>query len=162
AMYDLIVGTNLYHKLIWGTTSQSYTEFARQAITSIPNGIIVDAGCGSLLFTAPLYLEMDRQVIAFDQSLEMLKHARKRLIKLAGSIPNHITLLQADLLDLPFQLSCFDICLSLNVVHMFDDLDGLIKILSSLTKDTGHLFITSLIRNDRMLGDLYLKLLHKM
>src|SRR5262245_699453 len=72
ALYDLIVGANLYHKVMWGTTSRSYTEFAGRAIRSMPRGKIADAGCGSLLFTAQAYIESDKQIIAFDQSLNML------------------------------------------------------------------------------------------
>lgn len=81
---------------MWGTSPLDYVAFAREAMVAPPAGRMLDAGCGSLLFTAQVYLASERQVIAFDQSLEMLKRARARLKELAGSVPKHILLLQAD------------------------------------------------------------------
>lgn len=88
--------------------------FAREAINSQSEGESLDAGCGSLLFTAGAYVEGKRQVIAIDQSLSMLRWARRRLINLAGSVPGHILLLQADLNDLPFRPDSFRTVLCLN------------------------------------------------
>src|SRR6266576_1689445 len=56
-VYDLVVSTRLYNSVMWGSSPFDYRTFARQAVTSCPNGRLLDAGCGSMLFTAPIYLE---------------------------------------------------------------------------------------------------------
>ena len=82
AAYDSVVGTGLYNRVMWGTSPLDYIAFAGEAVISDPAGRMLDAGCGSLLFTARAYLAADRQIIAFDQSLQMLRRARARLIEL--------------------------------------------------------------------------------
>src|SRR4030095_15065280 len=101
--YDSVVGTRLYNRIMWGTSPLDYVAFAREAIMSNPSERMLDAGCGSLLFTAQLYIGSNRLIIAFDQSLGMLRRARARLIELSGSVPAHIFLLQADLSTLVFR-----------------------------------------------------------
>ena len=161
AAYDLIVSTRLYNRLMWGTSPSDYVMFARSAIESQADGLHLDAGCGSLLFTARDYVESRRQVIAFDQSLEMLRRARRRLVKLSGSTLAHIVLLQADLNDLPFRPQSFSTILCLNVLHQFASATELINNLNTLLAGGGHLYLTSLITNNRVMGDSYLKALYK-
>jgi SAM-dependent methyltransferase len=107
AMYDLVVGSRLYNRVMWGALLRDYVTFARQAVESNSGGMMLDAGCGSLLFTAQAYLECSRPIIAFDQSLHMLRRARSRLKKLAGSVPERILLLQADISDPPLRPASF-------------------------------------------------------
>lgn len=159
-IYDLLVGTRLYNSVMWGSSPLDYVAFARQAVTSCTDGRFLDAGCGSLLFTAPTYLEAGRQVIAFDQSIAMLRRARKRLLKLAGSMPSHISLLQADLSDLPFRPASFRTVLCLNVLHQFADATTLLPNLEKLLTDGGQLYLTSVIVNNRFIGDRYLNALY--
>ena len=161
AAYDLIVSTRLYNRLMWGTSPSDYVMFARRAIESQTDGVHLDAGCGSLLFTARVYTESRRQIIAFDQSLEMLRRARKRLLKLTGSAPSHVVLLQADLNDLPFRSQSFSTILCLNVLHQFASATELINNLNTLLASGGHLYLTSLVTNNRVMGDSYLKALYK-
>ena len=159
--YDLVVGTRLYNRLMWGTSPSDYVMFARSAVGSKKDGLHLDAGCGSLLFTAEAYIESRRQIIAFDQSLEMLRRARRRLLKLSGSIPAHIFLLQADLSDLPFRSQSFSTILCLNVLHQFAGAAELILNLKTLLTDGGHLFLTSLVKNNRAVGDSFLSMLYR-
>jgi ubiquinone/menaquinone biosynthesis C-methylase UbiE len=119
--YDLVVGTRLYNSVMWGSSPSEYSYFARKAVTSCPNGKLLDAACGSMLFTGSVYVGCNRKIIAFDQSLSMLRRARKRLIKLSGSQPRHILLLQADLLDLPFRPASFCTVLCMNVLHHLEN-----------------------------------------
>jgi SAM-dependent methyltransferase len=160
AIYDLLVSTRFYNSVMWGSSPLDYIAFARQAVTSCPEGRFLDAGCGSLLFTAPTYLECRRQIIAFDQSVAMLRRARKRLLQLAGSMPSHIILLQADLSDLPFRPAICRTVLCMNVLHQFKDAAGLIPNLKKLLTDDGYLFLTSLVSNNRFIGDHYLHALY--
>jgi SAM-dependent methyltransferase len=161
AVYDLVVGTRIYNRIMWGASPLDYVAFARQAVASHLTSQMLDAGCGSLLFTAESYLECNRQVIGFDQSLRMLRHARRRLTELAGSLPEHILLLQADLSDLPFRPAAFGTILCLNVLHQIADAAKLIPNLNALLTSEGNLYLTSLVSNGRFVGDRYLTVLHR-
>ena len=158
-MYDFVLGLRLYHTVMWGCSRLEHISFARESITSASKGRFLDAGCGSLMFTAESYLESNRPIVAFDESLAMLRLARKRLIRLAGSIPDHIMLLQGDLTDLPFRADSFQGVLCLNVVHHMADLATLIANLRRVLITKGHLHLSALVYN-RFIGDRYLNLLH--
>jgi SAM-dependent methyltransferase len=165
AVYDALVNTRLYCRAAWGSLPSDYIQFAREAVASRPDassspGIFLDAGCGSLLFTAPSYLQSSRQIIAFDESLSMLRRARERLLQLAGAVPEHIVLLQADIADLPFQPESFQDVLCMNVLHHIEEAGALIGKLRALLTDEGHLHLTSLVYNHRFVGDFYLNALH--
>jgi ubiquinone/menaquinone biosynthesis C-methylase UbiE len=160
-IYDLVVGTRLYNAVMWGSSPLDYVAFAQRAVTSCPDGKFLDAGCGSMLFTARSYLDCQQQIIAFDQSLAMLRRARKRLLKLSGSVPENIVLLQADLSDLPFRSSSFQTVLCLNVLHQFEDAAALITNLKKLLARDGNLYLTSLVSNNRFIGDHYLNALYR-
>jgi SAM-dependent methyltransferase len=159
-IYDLVVSTRLYNFIMWGSSPFDYVAFARQALTSSADGRFLDAGCGSLLFTAPTYLGSNQHIIAFDQSLAMLRRARQRLINLSGSMPEHIRLLQADLNDLPFRPHSFRTVLCLNVLHQFENAVALVSNLKKLITNDGHLYLTSLVSNNRLVGDRYLNALY--
>lgn len=159
-IYDLVVSTRLYNFVMWGSSPLDYSAFARQAIVSCLDGKFLDAACGSMLFTAPTYLECNRQIIAFDQSLAMLRRARKRLVNLSGSVPEHILLLQADLSDLPYRPASFHTVLCMNVLHHFENASSLIPNLKKLLIEDGHLYLTSLVSNNRFIGDRYLNALY--
>lgn len=159
-VYDLVVGTRLYNSVMWGSSPLDYVNFARQAVASRTDGTLLDAACGSMLFTAPVYLECTRKIIAFDQSLAMLRRARKRLMGLSRSVPDHILLLQADLADLPFRFNSFYTILCMNVLHHFEDAADLLPNLKRLLTDDGHLYLTSLVSNNRFIGDRYVDFLY--
>jgi ubiquinone/menaquinone biosynthesis C-methylase UbiE len=161
AAYDFVVSTWLYNRLMWGTSPLDYVAFAREAVDSHPGGRMLDAACGSMLFTAQVYFASNRQVIAFDQSLRMLRRARARLIELAGSVPGHVLLLQADLSNLVFRPGKFDTILCMNVLHQFAGAAEMIPRLKALLSDGGQLFLTSLVSNGRYVGDRWLGALHK-
>jgi len=159
-VYDLVVSTRLYNSVMWGSSPFDYADFARQSVSSCPNERLLDAACGSMLFTAPVYLACKRKIIAFDQSLSMLRRARKRLSKLSGSVPEHILLLQADLSDLPFHPASFRTVLCMNVLHHLENAAALMPSLKRLLADGGHLYLTSLVSNNRFVGDRYLNTLY--
>jgi SAM-dependent methyltransferase len=160
-IYDLVVSTRLYNVMMWGSSPRDYSAFAHQAIDSCVDGKFLDAACGSMLFTAPTYLDCHRQIIAFDQSVAMLRRARKRLVNLSGSVPEHILLLQADLSDLPFRPASFHTVLCMNVLHHFENASSLIPNLKKLLTEGGHLYLTSLVSNNRLIGDRYLNALYR-
>jgi ubiquinone/menaquinone biosynthesis C-methylase UbiE len=161
SVYDALVSTRLYNFVMWGTSPRDYVDFARQAIDSSSNGIFLDAGCGSMLFTAQTYVSSRRRILAFDQSLAMLRRARQRLKDLAGGVPEHVQLLQADLSDLPFRQKSFRTVMCLNVLHQFADAARLISGFHEILADRGGLYLTSLISNNRAIGDWYISALYR-
>lgn len=156
ALYDFFVSTRLYNRVMWGASPLDYEAFARRALSSHQSGRILDAPCGSMLFTARAHLAHGRPVVAVDQSLRMLERARARLSELAGRVPEHVTLLQADLSDLPLRPASFETILCMNVLHLYEDAAGLIPRLERLLADGGSLHLTSLVTNGRFVGDRYL------
>src|SRR5688572_1518545 len=90
ALYDLAVGTRLYNRIMWGASPADYVAFARLAVGSHSTAPMLDAGCGSMLFTAGTYLDSPRPIIGFDQSVKMLRRARQRLLVPRGTMPEQI------------------------------------------------------------------------
>lgn len=160
ALYDAVVSKNIYHKVMWGLSMDRYAEFAASAVTADSDTRYLDAGCGSLLFTAPHYLNSCSRIIAVDISLKMLRRAKKRLAGKTGVLPDHISLLQADITDLPFLPAVFGTVLCLNVLHHIDGAQDVVIDLRRMLTEGGRLFITSLVLSDRLVGDLYLRALH--
>lgn len=161
AVYDFLVGSRVYNRLVWGSSPAQYAAFARSAVHAPPRGPLLDAACGSLLFTAEAHVHCGRSVVACDQSLDMLRRARQRLMKLSGSNYGDIFLVQADLTDLPFRQSVFQTVLCMNVLHHYADAAALMRNLQRLLAAAGQLHLTSLVLNGRMIGDAYLRLLHR-
>ena len=161
ALYDSVVRTWLYNFVMWGTSPSHYVQFAHQALSSSRDGMFLDAGCGSLLFTGCIYVGSNCRILAFDQSLAMLRRARERLRRLSGCVPEHIRLLQADLRDLPFRRKSFHTILCLNVLHQFADATALVSSLNDSLSESGNLYLTSLIANNRIIGDWYLEALYR-
>ena len=160
AAYDLVVSTRLYNFVMWGTSPSDYIAFARQALTQSSGGVFLDAGCGSMLFTATDYVKSRRNIIAVDESLAMLRRARQRLIKLCGHVPEYVRLVQTDLNDLPFRPHCFSSVICLNVLHQFRDAAALISNLKRLLTSDADLYLTSLVLNNCFVGDRYLNALY--
>jgi SAM-dependent methyltransferase len=138
-----------------------YVAFARQAVASDEAGMLLDAGCGSILFTARAYLDCRRPILACDQSLEMLRRARSRLMKFASAVPDRIFLLQADLTSLPFRPGSFGTAVCMNVLHHLADAGCLVEGLKKLLAGGGRLYLTSLVKRNRLIGDRCLAALHR-
>src|SRR5690348_6549664 len=159
-LYDLFVGSRLYNRVMWGTSTGNYRSFASQATNSM-GGRLLDVGCGSLLFTWRAYEHTDRPIVACDVSLDMLRQARARLSKSRSGIHDHVLLLQADIWDLPFRNHSFETVLNMNVLHHFADARTLLSRLVDLLTVDGHLYLTTLVTNNRLIGNYYLRLLHQ-
>jgi SAM-dependent methyltransferase len=158
--YDQVMGNRFYNRLVWGYWPTEFATFCQAALTSSTRGWVLDAACGSLVFTAQTYLNYaQRPVVLLDQSIGMLRAAKSRLIKLNGRVPSNMVFLQGDVLQLPFKPHSFATILSMNVLHVLEDAHGLLRELRHALADGCTAFLTSLIANDR-LGDIYLRLLH--
>lgn len=159
--YDTLIGNGLYNKLIWGNNVKNYYDFCKGALDVAPNGIVLDAGCGSLVFTAKVYAQSTNElIILLDRSLGMLERAKERLIELCGKVPSHIVLIQGDIFNLPFKDKVFNVVLSQGLLHMFDDKEAFLNELERVKMKDGLLTFTSLVGNN-MLGRGYLALLKK-
>jgi ubiquinone/menaquinone biosynthesis C-methylase UbiE len=159
--YDLVVGNRFYNRIVWGNWPANYRDFCRQALASTPGGIYLDAGCGSLVFTASVYAEADNKLIVLmDRSLGMLARGRDRIRKLRGSVPDNIRFLQGSIFDLPFREHVFDSVASYGVLHIFDDKTGMLGEMERVKRNSGQLFFSSLVGNNA-LGRKYLEILKK-
>lgn len=161
AAYDRMIGNRLYNRILWGTSPESYRRFAEEAVTSGDGGWLLDAGCGTMVFTAEAYaLVPGRPVVAVDLSLDMLRMAKKRLREATRGGEHRVILLQADLLDLPFAPGKFETVLSMGMLHLFEDSAPLLDALGGCLRPGGNLFLSALVESGR-LGDRYLRFLHR-
>ena len=67
ATYDRVVATRLYNRIVWGTTPADYVGFEQRALESDAVGWMLDAACGSLVFTGDLFARhLSRRVVLLD------------------------------------------------------------------------------------------------
>ena len=159
AGYDLVVGNAWYQRLTFGNRPADYAAFARAALADAPDGLFLDAGCGSLLFTAGAYRRGERPIVALDESLGMLRRARARLAGPDGRLPAHVLLLQGDLFDLPFRPGSFATVLAEGVLHLVPAAAALVGALDATVADGGRLYLASLVTSGRR-ADHYLRWIH--
>lgn len=150
--YDLVVGSRLYHKVVWGMPPDRHLAFARRALEAAPTGPILDAGCGSLLFTAPCYREGQRDLTLLDASPTMLARAQRRL----GTARASTRLIEADLRALPFEAARFAATFHFGVLHCLDEQDRVLSELFRVTRAGGKLFLSCLTLG-RPRGDAFLR-----
>ncbi|SCZ52241.1 class I SAM-dependent methyltransferase [Thiohalomonas denitrificans] len=156
-LYDRVVGNPLYNRFAWGNWPRAYASAARYALKE-SHGPFLDAGCGSLVFTAPVYATVtDRPLVLLDRSLAMLRQARERLIRQFGKIPDHILLIQADIFDLPFRNSSFGAAAAWGMLHLFDEVSA---VATELLRVSPQAWFTSLVLANRR-GDRLLQALHR-
>jgi ubiquinone/menaquinone biosynthesis C-methylase UbiE len=156
--YDRVIGNTLYNKVLWGNSLHDYANFATMAANSSTD-LMLDAGCGSLVFTKAVHQQARRQTILLDRSIGMLRRANNALrsnYKHLGST----CLLQADLFRLPFLNGCFGTILSMGVLHLFEQPELLLKCLAKTLKPGGRIYTSTLVAETN-LGRRYLGLLHR-
>ncbi|MEO6529587.1 MAG: class I SAM-dependent methyltransferase [Specibacter sp.] len=160
AIYDRVVGSRLYNRLVWGSSPASYAAFAATA-AAVGNGHgpMLDVGCGSAVFTAAAYSTTDRPLVLVDSSLGMLARAAERLGS-RGSDGRPPVFIQADLFELPFLPASFPTVASFGMLHLFEDLAGTLDALKSQVSPGGSLHATSLV-GGTAIGRRALTLLHR-
>ena len=122
--YDALIGNRFYNRLVWGNWPDNYRAFCRGGLATCRDGLVLDVGCGSLVFTAPVYAGYrDRPVVLLDRSLGMLRKAKERLIDRVGAVPDNFVLMQGDALDLPFHDAAFSTVFSFGMLHIFENLE---------------------------------------
>jgi SAM-dependent methyltransferase len=158
ARYDRLIGSRVYQRLAWGNRLADDADFARGAVHSAATGAILDAGCGSLLTTTDAHLSAERPTVLLDLSVGMLRRAKARIVARAGSLPERVVLLQADVLHLPFRPASFRSVLCPGILHLFADPAALVRSLVSVLEHAGVLFTSSLV-TDRSIGRAWLRFL---
>lgn len=146
--YDRVVGSFLWNKLIWKNDPSAYDAFCSQTLHNT-EGIVLDAGCGSLVFTENAYAEIGkRNLILLDRSLGMLLKAKKRLENRLGVIPENIIFIQADVFDLPFKENSFSVVNAFGMIHVFSNTEKFLKSLQYVKIEDGALNMLSLVSNN--------------
>ena len=161
--YDHVVASRLYNRVVWGTTPDDYAALDARALGTRPTGWALNAGCGSLVFTASVFAhKTGRPVVLLDRSLRMLRRARRRLDRLCGRVPGHLVLCQGDMFDLPFKTSAFATVSCPAVIHGFDDPAQAVRQLVRVLAPGGNLFLTSLVTvPGRRFANRYLRQMHR-
>ena len=153
AAYDRLVGSRVYNRLVWGASVADYEGFAAEALAA-GDGPLLDAGCGTLVFTAGAYRGASRPLALVDLSLGMLRRAAERLAGCQASF------VQANVLDLPFTPHRFATVASHALLHVFDDPWAALAALRGQLAPGGRLFASMLV-SDRAPGSAFLAALHR-
>jgi SAM-dependent methyltransferase len=157
-IYDWVACNPIYNRLVWGYSTSKFASFTLDALRSSNKGFILDAGCGSLAFTAKTYIQYsERPVVLIDQSLKLLRIAKSRITKLNGKVPDNMVFIHGDALQLPFESNTFHTIISLNLLHVLDDINKLLVGLRNVLVDDGKIYFTTLVKGNRM-ADRYLKM----
>lgn len=161
SFYDLVMGNRHYNRIMWGYSIADFSSFCHDSLSSSSDGWVLDAGCGSLVFTSNIYAEYsERPAILLDASIQMLKAAKARLSKLSGDVPSNMVFIHGDALQLPFKPESFRTILSMNLLHVIPNVNRVLSELKNVLAIGGTIALTSLISNDRF-NDIYPKLLGK-
>lgn len=105
-------------------------ELILNLLSPKPGEIVLDAGCGTGIFTCDI-LSSGSRVIGLDLSLPMLKRAE---LKLEG-YPFQVVL--ADMLNIPFPESLFDKVISVTALEFIEDGKAAVDELFRVTKRGG-------------------------
>lgn len=156
-IYDWVACNPVYNRLIWGYSTSKFASLTHDALKSSKKGIVLDVGCGSLAFTTKTYIQYsERPVVLLDQSLKLLRMAKSRITKLNGKVPDNIIFIYGDALQLPFASNKFQTIISLNLLHVLNDINKLLNGLRNIITDDGKIYFTTLVQSNRI-ADRYLK-----
>lgn len=157
AFYDLVACNRFYNRLVWGYWPSAFDGVSRRALAVGETGWVLDVGCGSLAFTVRALAACRRRpVVCLDQSLRLLRLARRRLIRHAGGLPDNVIFLQADALAMPFVEGTFATVMAFNLLHAVTDASRLVRELVRVGQPGANLVCTTLVRAGRA-ADRYLE-----
>ena len=113
------------------------TQLILDQLKPKPGEIILDAGCGTGVFTIDILLS-GSQVVGLDISLPMLIQAVKKL----KGLPFQMIL--ADILNLPFPGNSFDKVISVTALEFIEDAKGAVEELFRVTQKGGSIVVATL------------------
>ena len=159
SIYDVVACNRLYNRLVWGYWTSDFHSLGFDALRSATDGWVLDAGCGSLAFTAGTYVQYsERPIVLLDQSMKLLRMAKARLINLHGSVPPNMVFLHGDALELPFKPKSFTTIISMNLLHCLNDVRKVLCGFKNVMADGATVSFSTLIKGGR-LADAYLNML---
>ncbi|MEW6674323.1 MAG: methyltransferase domain-containing protein [Thermodesulfobacteriota bacterium] len=159
-VYDVIACSRLYNRLMWGYLTADYVAICKNVLAASPEGWVLDIACGSLAFTAEFYADFSsRPVLLLDQSLNLLRKGKSRLVKRRGRLPANMVFLQADALQLPFKPESFSSIISLNLLHCLEDVKTALGELKRVLTAAGSAALTTLVLSGSRWSDGYLRML---
>jgi SAM-dependent methyltransferase len=153
-LYDRLIGAPLYNRLIWRARVSDYAAFAAEAVAD-GDGPLLDAGCGTAVFSAGAYRATARPLVLADRSRGMLDRAQERIGRRDG-----VWFVQADLFDLPFESGAFATVACHAVVHVLDDPWPSLDALAAQVAPGGGLFLSMLVADGGGISPRYLRMLH--
>jgi ubiquinone/menaquinone biosynthesis C-methylase UbiE len=127
----------------WFTTpigslvKQYETELILNLLSPRQDEIILDAGCGTGIFTLDI-LSSGSKVIGLDLSLPMLKRAEEKLKRYP------VQMVLADMLNLPFPEGSFDKVASITALEFIEDGNAAVGELFRVTKRGGRIVVATL------------------
>ena len=155
--YDFVICNRFYNRMVWGYPVASYDSLVKNALESAKNGWVLEAGCGSLAFTASTYVGFSqRPIVCLDKSLHLLRIDKSRLIQLNHKVPENMVFLQGDALQLPFKPQCFETIISMNLLHVIPEIDKLVIGIKNVLKNNGTITFTTLVKSNRFFANRYL------
>jgi SAM-dependent methyltransferase len=156
-IYDVVACNRFYNWVMWGYSVTDYYTLCENVLHSSSSSWVLDIACGSLAFTAKLYATYSkRPVILLDQSLNLLRKAKSRLIKLCGKVPDNMVLIHADALQLPFVSAIFGTIISLNLLHCLKDVKTALMEMKRVLTSDGTAVLTTLVISATRWSDKYL------
>jgi ubiquinone/menaquinone biosynthesis C-methylase UbiE len=153
AGYDALVGNGIYNRLIWGCAKSNYRRAATDFLAKVPDGPLIDFGCGSCVFTANAYQGHEERLTLFDRSLGMLSRAAQRLP--TGRY------LQGDALEPPFEDAYFSGAMSWGMLHIFGTASSYLAQLARIVKPGAPVAISTLVHTKPRIGNVMLNMLHR-
>jgi SAM-dependent methyltransferase len=160
-IYDVVACNRFYNRIVWGYWISDFHSLCLDSLRSATDGWVLDAGCGSLAFTARTYTAYsERPIVLLDQSIRLVRMAKERLINLHGSVPRNIVFLHGDALELPFKPESFTSIVSMNLLHVLDDIRKLLLGFKNVMTEGATVSFSTLIKSGR-LSDNYLDMLGK-
>ncbi len=146
--------TKLYNSVVWGLNDQDYVDHVLSYIPDDFDRLILDVPVGSGVFTCEKYSNLkNAKIISIDYSYGMLMEAKK--LYQMNNIQN-VTLIRADVTNLPIKRSSIDLLLTMNGLHAFPDKIKAIEEITRVLKDNGDLIGCFYVKNKRKLSDLFI------
>ena len=122
---------------IGGLVRQYESELILDLLKPGPSEFILDAGCGTGVFT-PDIVSVGAEAVGLDISLPMLKRARRK----AKAYPFEIV--SADILNLPFLHDTFDKVVSVTALEFIENGENAVGELFRVTKRGGWVVVATL------------------
>lgn len=146
--------TKLYNGVVWGLNDQDYVDRVLSCISDDFDGFILDVPVGSGVFTGKKYSNLkDAKIICVDYSYGMLMEAKK--VYETNNIQN-VTLIRADVANLPVKSLTIDLLLTMNGLHAFPDKIRAIEEITRVLKNNGNLIGCFYVKNRRKFSDLFI------